>query len=86
MSMDNVAAPQLSKARKLSFANLSTKTKVLAAVAAPLLLTLGIGVIAKVDLNKMSETSGWVRHTQTVLEEADAIVASAVDMETGMRG
>lgn len=84
--MDNVAAPQLSKARKLSFANLSTKTKVLVAVAAPLLLTLGIGVIAKVDLNKMSETSGWVRHTQTVLEEAAAIVASAVDMETGMRG
>ncbi|MFW8595880.1 CHASE3 domain-containing protein [Cribrihabitans neustonicus] len=34
----------------------------------------------------MSETSGWVDHTVKVLKQADTIVASAVDMETGMRG
>ncbi|SNR85819.1 CHASE3 domain-containing protein [Puniceibacterium sediminis] len=74
------------KARKLSFANFSTKTKVLIAVAVPLLLTVGIGFVAKTSFSKMSETSGWVAHALTVLEEADSIVSSAVDMETGMRG
>ena len=34
----------------------------------------------------MTETRGWVDHTRAVLSKAAGIVASAVDMETGMRG
>ncbi|CUH99345.1 Aspartate chemoreceptor protein [Leisingera aquaemixtae] len=68
------------------FSNWSTKAKVLVATAAPLVLTLGIGIVAQMNLAKMAETSGWVEHTQKVLKQGDTIVASAVDMETGMRG
>lgn len=71
---------------KLSFGNQGIKTKVLAAVAVPLLLMLGIGYVAKTNLTQMSVTSGWVAHTRNVLDEATTIVSSAVDMETGMRG
>lgn len=73
-------------AMSFRFSNLSTKVKVLVATAAPLALTLGIGVVAQLNLSEMSETAGWVRHSQKVLDRADAIVTSAVDMETGMRG
>ena len=71
---------------RLSFGNQGIKTKVLAAVAVPLLLMLGIGYVAKTNLAQMSVTSGWVAHTRNVLDEATKIVSSAVDMETGMRG
>ena len=38
------------------------------------------------NLATMDENEGWVTHTFGVLQRADAIVAAAVDMETGMRG
>lgn len=78
--------PHETSPRRLSFSNAKTKTKVLMVAAAPLILTLGIGVIASVNLNNMSETSRWVDHTQNVLAETETIIAAAVDMETGMRG
>ncbi|WP_253279972.1 CHASE3 domain-containing protein [Phaeobacter sp. 11ANDIMAR09] len=34
----------------------------------------------------MAERAKWVEHTQFVLSEAETIVGSAVDMETGLRG
>ena len=34
----------------------------------------------------ISETTGWVEHTQDVLEQANLLLATAVNMETGMRG
>ncbi|MFW8637395.1 CHASE3 domain-containing protein [Cribrihabitans pelagius] len=80
----NESTKKIKSIRK--FSNWPMKAKVLAAAAAPLVLTLGIGVVANVNLSKMSETDGWVEHTQKVLKQADSIVASAVDMETGMRG
>lgn len=69
-----------------SLSNLNTKIKVMMVAAIPLILTLGIGLVASLNLDRMSETSRWVNHTQAVLEEANTIVAAAVDMETGMRG
>ncbi len=68
------------------FGKLSIKIKILLAVAVPLLFTLGIGIIADVNLRKMAYTSGWVDHTYRVISEAQAALAAAVDMETGMRG
>ncbi|MCT4559702.1 MAG: CHASE3 domain-containing protein [Pelagimonas sp.] len=34
----------------------------------------------------MSESTHWVGHTHSVLSSADAVVSSAVNMETGLRG
>jgi methyl-accepting chemotaxis protein len=38
------------------------------------------------NLDVMRENEGWVTHTYKVLAQADAVMAAAVDMETGMRG
>jgi len=51
-----------------------------------MILTLLVAAIAIKDVNSITETSKWVDHTRVVLAEASSIVASAVDMETGMRG
>lgn len=71
---------------RVSLSNIKTKPKVLMAVAVPLLLTLVIGGIALVNLARMDRTQGWVDHTHNVLKGASDIVASAADMETGLRG
>ena len=38
------------------------------------------------DINELRQLTQWVEHTYNVIATAQAIVASAVDMETGMRG
>ena len=38
------------------------------------------------NLDVMATNEGWVTHTYGVIQEANAILAAAVDMETGMRG
>lgn len=38
------------------------------------------------DINELKKLTGWVEHTYKVIAQAQAIVAAAVDMETGMRG
>ncbi|MCP4785606.1 MAG: HAMP domain-containing protein [Fuerstiella sp.] len=38
------------------------------------------------SVSSLIESNGWVDHTHKVIAEAKAIEASAVDMETGMRG
>ena len=83
MRMNNTA---LCKLGSWNLCNIKTKPKVLLAVAVPLLLTLIIGGIALISLARMDRTQGWVDHTQRVLSGATEIIASAVDMETGLRG
>ena len=68
------------------FANLKTRTKVLAGTLAPLALTAALAGVALWGLLTLSDSAAWVSHTNRVISKADAIVASAVDMETGMRG
>ena len=72
--------------RRFSILNLKTRPKVLLASFAPLVLMIGVGVLVEVNLLKMEESNKWVRHTQPVLTEAQTIMASAVNMETGLRG
>lgn len=62
------------------------KSKVIFIALLPLAMLSGVAVITVLNLDKMKETSAWVTHTANVLAEADAIVAAAVDMETGVRG
>ena len=38
------------------------------------------------SIEELRELNGWVEHTYKVIGSAQAIVAAAVDMETGMRG
>ena len=38
------------------------------------------------DIKELKKLTAWVEHTYQVIATAQAIVASAVDMETGMRG
>ncbi len=68
------------------FLNLKTKPKVLAGIAVPLVLLVLLGGVSLLSINRISATASWVNHTYDVLASANRIVASAVDMETGMRG
>ncbi|WP_299440288.1 CHASE3 domain-containing protein [uncultured Rhodospira sp.] len=45
-----------------------------------------MGITTLVLLHSIVTTKKWVTHTHYVLTESNAIVAAAVDMETGMRG
>ncbi|XPV77579.1 MAG: methyl-accepting chemotaxis protein [Desulfovibrio sp.] len=55
-------------------------------IAIPLILIVFIGSVALFNLDKITSTSSMVEHTYVVLGEAQGIIGSAVDMETGMRG
>ena len=41
---------------------------------------------ASSDINELRKLTNWVEHTYKVIAQAQTIIASAVDMETGMRG
>jgi len=70
----------------MTFSDLKTKPKILIGVCSPMILLLVVAGIAFNNVNSITDTSKWVDHTRVVLAEASAIVGSAVDMETGMRG
>jgi methyl-accepting chemotaxis protein len=70
----------------MKFSNLKTKYKVLVGVCAPLVLLVVLGGVSIFSINGMLKTNKWVEHTYDVLAEANAVIGSAVDMETGMRG
>tara|TARA_E500000318_G_C3561808_1_gene213804 strand:- start:627 stop:2384 length:1758 start_codon:yes stop_codon:yes gene_type:complete len=72
--------------RSFKFQNIRTKPKVLIGAFVPLLFLIAVGAIALYNIDKMQQTSKWVDHTRVVLSDSESIVASAVDMETGMRG
>lgn len=70
----------------MRIADVPVKPRILAALAAPVLLMIVIGAIALTSLSRITRTQGWVNHTYNVLAQSEAIVANAVDVETGMRG
>ncbi len=72
--------------RSLKLSNLKTKTKFMIGVGFPLLCLIAVGLEALTSLHKLTESNRWVNHTYEVLSVSDSIVASAVNMETGMRG
>ncbi|UWQ41793.1 CHASE3 domain-containing protein [Leisingera aquaemixtae] len=73
-------------ARRFSLANLSTKTKIVSVALFPLLLVLGVGVMAVLDLGRMEKTSKAVDHTGRILSESQSLAVAALDMEAGLRG
>ncbi|MCZ6447382.1 MAG: CHASE3 domain-containing protein, partial [Alphaproteobacteria bacterium] len=65
---------------------MKTKPKILLGICSPMVLLLILGGVSVYSINTIVETNKRVNHTHVVLGDAAAIVGSAVDMETGMRG
>lgn len=65
---------------------LPTRAKLLIAIGSPLVLMAVACFVIFTNVQKVKQSQEWVKHTYKVLATADAIMASAVDMETGMRG
>lgn len=78
--------PSSPSKNKFNFNNLKTQTKILIGASSPLVLLVILAVIVMTNLTKIDNTNKMVDHTYNVLGKATAIIASAVDMETGMRG
>ncbi|OQY60319.1 MAG: hypothetical protein B6245_02080 [Desulfobacteraceae bacterium 4572_88] len=70
----------------MKFEKLRLKTKVMAGVCIPLALLLILGAVSIINIQSIVRTDKWVGHTHVVIRDAIEILASAVDMETGMRG
>ncbi len=66
--------------------NIGIKGKLVLGIGIPVLMLSVLGTISYISIDSIDETFGQVDHTHRVIGEANAIVASAVDMETGMRG
>ena len=70
----------------MNFNNIGLRSKVLLGTCSPLLFLLIIVAVAIFNIRSIVKTTGMVDHTHEVLADATAILGSAVDMETGMRG
>lgn len=70
----------------MNFKNVRLRTKILFGIGIPLVLAVLLGIISLMNINSMTDTQKWVEHTSEVIGRAQGILASAVDMETGMRG
>ncbi len=70
----------------IKFSALKTKPKILLGICSPLVLLMALGAVSVYSITSIVETNERVDHTYKVLGSAAAIVSSAVDMETGMRG
>ncbi len=70
----------------MKFTSLGLKAKIILGSCMPLLLLVGLSIITSTSVKSLLKSSDMVDHTHVVVERAMSIVASAVDMETGMRG
>ncbi|MFT5207175.1 MAG: methyl-accepting chemotaxis protein [Candidatus Omnitrophota bacterium] len=66
--------------------NWSIQLKIVAAGAIPLLIITIIGVTCVRSVNNLLKTNQSVARTQVVMRDADELLISAIDQETGMRG
>ncbi len=70
----------------IRFGNLKLKNKMFAGSAIALLLVVVLGSVTFNTTSHLLKTGEMVNHTHQVIEHAMDTLASAVDMETGMRG
>ncbi len=68
------------------FEKVSLKAKIIGASCATLVLLVIVGAIGVMAIRSLTESNKWVAHTYEVIAEAQQILSTAVDMETGMRG
>ena len=64
----------------------SLRAKIIGGSCITLILMVILGIISINATRSLTETGKWVNHTHEVIGEANNILASAVNMETGMRG
>ena len=67
--------------KKLTF-----KQKLLSSYSVILTVVVIINIIVLFSISSLYHNIKWVNHTHAVLEKAQRLLASAIDMETGMRG
>ncbi|RCK50351.1 hypothetical protein TH25_12220 [Thalassospira profundimaris] len=70
----------------MSLHNVRLKLKVLFGILSPLVFLLLLAGVSIFSIRSMLSTSNWVEHTNKVLIDVETITASAINMETGMRG
>lgn len=70
----------------MKFKDLKLKNKMFSGNAIALLLVILLGTVTFNTTSNLLKTGEMVNHTHVVIEHAMDILASAVDMETGMRG
>lgn len=66
--------------------NFKLRTKLLFGFAIPVVAIVAIAIIVYSSVNSLLKANQWVDHTHKVIGEGKSILASMVDMETGMRG
>ena len=70
----------------MNLRSIPLKKKLLYSVALPLAFLVTIAVLSIWIIGRMKSANHWVDHTHKVMGEANLILGSAIDMETGMRG
>ena len=68
------------------FETMKLKWKLVTGFSIPLILMIIIAAVVETDLKKLLDSQKWVSHTHKVIELANDVGASLVDMETGLRG
>lgn len=86
LSFSGIVATIFSFGMVRSFTGVQTKRKILIGVCAPLVLLAALSVVSWYGIGSLLETVKRVDQTHGVLQSSAAIVSSATDMETGMRG
>ncbi len=66
--------------------NLGTLTKMIAAFALVIAISILVNVMSWTSLSYQQTANGWTVHTYEVLAQVEDIVAAMVDRETGIRG
>ena len=70
----------------MKLSNFKIKTKLIVGFAAPLALLIAVATVSLSITSSLQDANKWVDHTHNVIREGNAVLGSAVDMETGMRG
>jgi len=65
---------------------ISLREKIIGGSCITLILMVILGIISINATTSLTDTNKWVNHTHEVIGDANNILASAVNMETGMRG
>jgi CheY-like chemotaxis protein/signal transduction histidine kinase len=74
-----VSDPSTSEARQL-------RSRLIVAIATPLLLLLGLGALLGVQIRTLNTTAEWVDHTDSVIATGYEALKGILDQETALRG
>ncbi|OUS13052.1 hypothetical protein A9Q97_05310, partial [Rhodospirillales bacterium 47_12_T64] len=70
----------------MNWSSLKTMPKILVGMAIPLVLLVVISLVSITSIGNISSANKNVEDAHQTLEEMTAVIASAVDMQTSMRG